>query len=96
MCARVLDISPFAPKKPAPSSEANEKAITPTCPLVSCIHEMPWKSAILLINTDLVLCLADLTSILSIPTSVPRQIFEFVSAFDGILMKFPKAAYYQK
>lgn len=65
-------------------------------PLGSCIHEMPWKSAILLINTDLVFCLANLTSILSIPNSLRSQIFEFVSAFVGILMKFPKAAYYQK
>ena len=65
-------------------------------PLGSCIHEMPWKSAILLINTDLVFCLANLTSILSIPNSLPSQIFEFVSAFVGILMKFPKAAYYHK
>lgn len=65
-------------------------------PLGSCIHEMPWKSATLLINTDLFFCLANLTSILSIPNSLPSQIFEFVSAFVGILMKFPKAAYYQK
>ena len=66
-------------------------------PLGSCIHEMPWKSAILLINTYLVFWLAYLTrSILSIPNSVLSQIFEFVSAFVGILMKFPKAAYYQK
>lgn len=62
-------------------------------PLGSYIHEMPWKSAILLINTVLVFCFANLTSILSIPNSVPSQILEFVSAFVGILMKFPKAAY---